>query len=517
MMMGKFLNKLFLCCFLGMSAYAFSQNNFTLTCNDEQIPVFEQNDVDPKYNLRSYKYTQLIYDGKPLNIAVQLSGFTAGPNDWEISPRSRGVQGIFSNNILRFTINSPGYYVIRFAKNQDFTKRLVVFVDHPYPMPEGEIVDITTKYCVDNTGKNNETKRIQKALNEISGKDATLYFPPGVYSTSMLRIKSNSRIHFAQGARLLADASSIESYLDNDGAGTNRFIYLSNVENIQVTGLGGFDGNGTYLRGVTHPNGSSGKGGMRVLFIVNSKNVLFDGILLKDAARWNTHIVGSSDITFRYCKMMNNPNPSSHLTNFDGWDPDASQRVLIENCFGWAGDDNIAIKCVGTGSPKVIQDVEDITIRNCVFLTKKSSLKIGTETRTGSMKRIVFENNDVIESDRAMAIDVQDQAIVDGVLFKNNRAEYWYPDAQRRGININLNKRNATQDYIGKILNVRFEDCSFDVAFPNGFRVYRNPEYTTASDLDITFKNVRVSGTEIKTQSGSFFDSKSTPASVKFE
>lgn len=516
-MMSKLLRKMILLCFIGMNIQSFSQNIFTLTCDDVQIPVFEQNDVDLSFNLNAYKYTQLTYKGQPLNIAVHVSGFTVGANDWEISPRSRGVQGMLSSNVLRFAISTPGYYVIRFAKNQDFTKRLVIFVDTPYPMHEGEIVDITEKYCVDNTGARNETKKIQKAFNEISGKDATLYFPPGIYSASMLRIKSNSKIHFAEGARLLADPSSLEPYLDNDGAGTNRFIYLSNVENIQITGLGGFDGNGTYFRGVTHPNGSNGKGGMRVLFIVNSRNVVFDGILLKDAARWNTQIVGSSDITFRYCKMMNNPNPSSHLTNFDGWDPDASQRVLIENCFGWAGDDNIAIKCVGTGSPKVIQDVEDITIRNCVFLTKKSSLKIGTETRCGSMKRITFENNDVIESDRAMAIDVQDQAIVDGVLFKNNRAEYWYPDAQKRGININLNKRNATQDYIGKILNVRFEDCSFDVAFPNGFRVFRNTEYTTAADIDITFKNVRVAGNEIKTQSGSFFDSKSTAGSVKFE
>ena len=35
-----------------------------------------------------------------------------------------------------------------------------------------------------------------------------------------------------------------------------------------------------------------------------------------------------------------------------------------------------------------------------VFLTKKSGLKIGTETFCSQNANIVFENNDIIESDR---------------------------------------------------------------------------------------------------------------------
>lgn len=489
---------------------------FTLTCNQIQIPVMEQNDVDLSYKLNAYKYCQLIYEGKPLKISVSINGYSVLPNDWEISPKSQNIEGVLENNTLYFTINETGYFVIRFAKNQDFTKRLVLFVDTPYPMPEGKIIDITQRYCVDNTGKMDETKRIQKALDDISGKNVTLYFPDGVYSTSMLRIKSNSNIHFARGARLLANTKSFEPYLDNDGSGLNRFIYICDAKNINITGLGGFDGNGTYFRGVANPQGSSGKASMRLIFIVNSQNIMFEGILLKDAARWNTHIVGSSNIFFRNCKLMNNPNPNPNLTNFDGWDIDASQSVIIENCFGWAGDDNVAIKCVGTGSPKVIEDIEDIIVRDCVFLTKKSSLKIGTETRCRNMKNIVFENIDVIESDRAMAVDVQDQAVVNGVLYKSIRVEYYYPDAQKRGININLSKRNPTQTYVGKILNVRFEDCSFEKAFPNGFKIYRDPACTSVADVDVTFKNIKVAGNTINSISSTYFDSKSN-CSVKFE
>jgi hypothetical protein len=484
---------------------SFSQS-FKLQCNGEIIQVLEQNDVPLSYGLNTYKYARVEYNGEPLNMEITVSGFEFNNSDWEISPKSYGIEGAKTGNKLSFTISRTGYLVVRFKKNQDFTKRLVIFIEPPEQMPEGELVDIIKTYDVDNTGKINETEKIQKALNDISGSGKVLYFPDGLYKSFMLQIRSNSKIHLAKNSRIIADASSMQSYLNTDNAGTNRFVFIKDAHNIQVTGFGGFDGNGTYFRGVFDPNGSQGKGAMRVLFIVNSKNIVFDGILLKDAARWSTQILGSEDIIFRNCKMMNNPNQSKNLTNFDGWDPDASKRVLIENCFGWAGDDNIAIKCVGTGNPKNYNDVEDITIRGCVFLTKKSSLKIGTETRCANMKRIIFEDNDIIESDRVMAIDVKDNAIVDGVLFKNNRAEYHFPDSKKMGINIYLKKRIDDQPTLGKILNVTIEDCSFENKFPNKFRIYRDETQTQAHDLQVTIKNLLVGKKQIEFLNPDFFD-----------
>ena len=41
---------------------------------------------------------------------------------------------------------------------------------------------------------------------------------------------------------------------------------------------------------------------------------------------------------------MNNTRNDDYFGSLDGWNPDASKRVLIEDCFGWAGDDNVAVK-----------------------------------------------------------------------------------------------------------------------------------------------------------------------------
>lgn len=490
---------------------------FQLQCNGETIGVSEQNNVPLSYGLNAYKFARLTYTGEVLDIEITASGFDFKASDWEISPRSYQIKGKKSGNKLSFSVSRTGYVVVRFSRDQDFSKRLVLFIEPGEQLPKGELVDVVKEYNIDNKGIKNETEKIQKALDEISGSHKILYFPAGNYKTFMLRVKSDSKIYLSKNARIMADVSLIEPYLNNDDAGPNRFIFIKDAKNIQVTGLGGFDGNGTFFRGVFDPNGSQGKGSMRVLYIVHSKNILFDGILLKDAARWNTQVTGCEDVAFLNCKMLNNPNTNKNLTNFDGWDPDASKRVRIENCFGWAGDDNVAIKCVGTGNPAIRNDVEEITVRGCVFLTKKSALKIGTETRCANIRKIVFEDNDIIESDRALAIDVKDEAVVDGVLFKNNRIEYSFPDAQQRGINIFLKKRNDAQPRLGKIRNVTIDGCSFVQKFPEGFRIFRDETQTMESDLQVTIKNLMVEDNPVKSLDPEYFEKKACNGTVQFK
>ena len=102
--------------------------------------------------------------------------------------------------------------------------------------------------------------------------------------------------------------------------------------------MGAFDGNGSEILGVVDPEKVRELDGMRLLFMLNSKNISFDGILLKDSARWNTHFVGCQDITFRNCKMINNLINNEFFGRLDGWDPDSSKRVLIEEIPQYVAD-----------------------------------------------------------------------------------------------------------------------------------------------------------------------------------
>jgi polygalacturonase len=210
--------------------------------------------------------------------------------------------------------------------------------------------------------------------------------------------------------------------------------------------------------------------------------VTIDGIFVRDPGSWNTHILYSENVTIRNIKMLND----IELSNTDGFDPDASVNVLIENCFGYCSDDNIAIKT--TGSSGYLRDVDGITVRSCTFLTKKSSLKVGTETRGEVMRNILFENNYVIESDRGMALYCSDGATFTGITYLNNRFEDNYPDAKRSWMNFTIIKRNPDSKP-GLIKDVLIKDCSFQKPFPKNSDILG---FDKDHSISVRFENLTV-------------------------
>ncbi|MFT7036041.1 MAG: hypothetical protein ACJA2S_004568, partial [Cyclobacteriaceae bacterium] len=67
--------------------------SFILRSNGKSIPVKEQNDVPLSYNLNCYKYSRVTYDGKPLSLEIEASGFDFDNSDWDISPHSYAIKG----------------------------------------------------------------------------------------------------------------------------------------------------------------------------------------------------------------------------------------------------------------------------------------------------------------------------------------------------------------------------------------------------------------------------------------
>lgn len=436
----------------------------------------------PAGHIDLIKTSNYYYGSLMLNQPDSFQLVTAIPvRTVEISPKSHPIVHRLKDNIVHFSLSQPGFHLIRLNDSI----RVFVFAESPEKIPEGSnVVNVIHDYQVDATGTINETNKIQRALEEVSGSGKILLFPRGNYLAGQLKIKSNSRIFLESGAMLNADTSSIESYASPDGIKTKRFIYLNGTENVEISGYGTINGNGRILR---TKFGDDAR--MRLILAVHCKNLVLQGLHLLDPGSWNTQILLSEDVLIQNVKLLNN----TSLSNTDGFDPDGCKRLTIENCFACCSDDNVAIKTTGAaGQPG---NADAITVRGCTFLTKKSALKVGTETLGETMKNIRFEDNEILESDRGMALYVSDGTTLDSILFKNNHFERNFPDLQQKAFHFVVSKRNSNSK-LGKIQHVTMENNYFETPFPRKSLVKFEGE---GNGIDVTIHNLFIAGKKVET------------------
>ncbi|MBR5702626.1 MAG: right-handed parallel beta-helix repeat-containing protein [Bacteroidales bacterium] len=393
----------------------------------------------------------------------------------DVSPHSRKIKAHTNGSKVSFEVASYGQYCL----NAD-GRTYYLFADKPAASPEG--VSIMSYKKIDASGRKDITASVQKAINECARSGRTLIFPAGTYLCKQLSIPSGASIHLEEGAVIKANPGSWEYFVSRDDVATKRFINIKDASHIRITGQGAIDGSGSQLR-----ESFEDKARMRLLMAINSSDILIEGVMLRDPGSWNSQILLCSDVTFRNVKLLND----MQISNTDGFDPDASTNVLIENCFARCSDDNVAIKT--TGYSGYLGDVDGIVVRGCVFITKKSSLKIGTETRGSSMKNIVFEDNDVLMSDRGMAVYVADGAHVENVLYTNNRFENYTEKGKMTGFEFSVKKRKADSP-VGSISGLVIRDCSYEKSFPKESSIKGLAE----SEPAIQFINLSIAGKKIE-------------------
>jgi hypothetical protein len=103
------------------------------------------------------------------------------------------------------------------------------------------------------------------------------------------------------------------------------------------------------------------------------------------------------------------------VLNSDGIDLDMSSDVTIDRSFIYTKDDAVCIKATGNGDLK--GDPERITVTNNVVSALDAGLKLGTESEATAFRDILFEDNHVFDTGRAMSIVVRDGATYERVTF----------------------------------------------------------------------------------------------------
>ena len=271
-------------------------------------------------------------------------------------------------------------------------------------------------YGAKGDGITKDTGAIQKAIDE----GGIVCFPPGIYLTGTLYLKSNGGLHLETGAVLLASPDS-EDYNQDDFCSQNPRFYREHVsgahlivaveqENITLSGTGKIDGNRQSFYGdKTEPdceehNGKFSreelKNGWRpaqMLFITECKNIKIRDLNLYNAPYWTCMIYGCEDVQIGGLRILND----QRTHNGDGIDIDCCRRVTISDCIIDSGDDCITLR----GDPSRLKNkipCEYVTVTNCILHTNCNALRIGVGN--GIVRNAVFSNLVINRSRTGIAI-----------------------------------------------------------------------------------------------------------------
>ena len=223
---------------------------------------------------------------------------------------------------------------------------------------------------------------IQKAIDRVhEAGGGTLVVPPGDYLTGTILLRSNVRLHLESGARILG-SPRLEDYRHDIGAFVDAvdqergcgLVVALDQDRVAITGQGVIDGQGGQFP-MDEP-----KRPFLIRFI-RSKNILLEGVTLRDSAAWVTHLLDCDGAMIRGVTIHSHVNG-----NNDAIDIDSSRRVIVTGCDLDTGDDAICLKSTGD-SP-----CENITVTGCIIKSHWGAFKIGTESR-GDIRNVVFGNN----------------------------------------------------------------------------------------------------------------------------
>ena len=260
------------------------------------------------------------------------------------------------------------------------------------------------------------------------------------YRSVPIKLASNMVFYIEKGATLSAikDISSwpVDPPFPSFGGLWRHTGFLggSNLKNISVVGEGldsVIDGQGETWWEKRRRGTLAYTPGHLVEFLY-SEQVRLKNLKLKDSPSWNTHFYDCDDVHVQQVHIVE-PESAPFV---DGFDPDSSRNVLIEDSTYSGGDDCVAIKsgsdCFGIdyGKPSVnitvrnltchgfsagiaigsemSGGIENVTIENIVFTkaNKPADIKVG-RTRGGYVRNVVFRNITVTGTiQRAIHVDM---------------------------------------------------------------------------------------------------------------
>lgn len=177
-------------------------------------------------------------------------------------------------------------------------------------------------------------------------------------------------------------------------------------------------------------DGSTREKQTEAVLLVGCEGVEIDGPIVLGSYGWSVVPRLSEDVAMRNVKIV------SWRDNDDGFDPDSSRRITVENCFFRTKDDCIAIKAHGQfgasaaamadGAPDRL-DTVGVRVASSTFWSSEwgHALAVGFAVSAPAIRDVVFEDCDIIKKEKgwAMSVENHDLGVVENVRFENIRVE----------------------------------------------------------------------------------------------
>jgi len=290
-----------------------------------------------------------------------------------------------------------------------------------------------------------------------SAEGGRVVVPAGEFLTGAIRLKSNVDLHLEKGAtvRFSRDTQKYPLVFTRwEGVELMNFspcIYALQEENVAITGAGTLDGNADCEhwwpwkgrkncgwkqgdpeqakdrnalfemaeRGVPVSDRVFGKGHyLRPQFIqpYRCKNVLLEGLTLKNSPMWQVHPVLCTNVTVHRMTITGaSPNRDSG-PNTDGCDPESCTDVLISECEFNTGDDCIAIKSGRNADGRRLNaPSQNIVIQGCHMKDGHGGVTIGSEI-SGGVHHVFAQNCHMDSPHLDNAIRIKNNAMRGGLL-----------------------------------------------------------------------------------------------------
>ena len=319
-------------------------------------------------------------------------------------------------------------------------------------------------------GRTKDTAAIQKAIDA----GGMVYFPPGIYLSGTLYLKSNGGLELAPGAMLLASPDRADynpddfcvqnSFSVSEHASGAHFIVAVEQQNIVIRGGGVIDGNREafynehweecprkFKLGPWRPG--------QMVYFCECENVRISDVEMNNAPYWTCFLHGCERVNVHGVRIWND----YRTHNGDGIDIDCCRFVTVSDCIIHSGDDCITFR----GNDLKLKEkkpCEFITVTNCILGTPCNAFRVGVGNgliRNCTVSNVIIQNTRTGIQVNARYSPASEGVTIENILFSDILMEV------KRPVAVCSDVRGTHDDPIKPIRNLVFRNLNGTACWSN--------------------------------------------------